>query len=58
MTVADGRLTTVREHRAGAGTMLSGTAAELYLCLWNRGAEVSESGTPVLERWRERQRVR
>ncbi len=58
MTVADGRLTTVREHRAGAQTTLTGTAAQLYLGLWNRGAEVSESGIPVLEHWRERQRVR
>ena len=32
--------------------------AELYLGLWNRGAEVTESGIPVLERWRERHRVR
>jgi uncharacterized protein (TIGR03083 family) len=58
MRVADGRLTTER-RLADAGSTLTGTAAELYLGLWNRGEQISESGQPgVLERWREVQRVR
>jgi uncharacterized protein (TIGR03083 family) len=58
MSVADGRLSTVREQLPDAGSVLRGTAAELYLGLWNRGTEIAESGEPVLERWHERQRVR
>jgi uncharacterized protein (TIGR03083 family) len=58
MSIADGRLTTVREERPGADTVLSGSAGQLYLGLWNRGGEITESGTPVLQRWRERQHVR
>jgi uncharacterized protein (TIGR03083 family) len=58
MTVAEGRLSTVREPRPDAGTVWTGSAAELYLGLWNRGSEVTESGAPVLAHWHERQRVR
>jgi len=59
MQVADGRLTTERRRRPDAGTALTGTAAQLYLGLWNRGAEITEQGVPgVLDRWREVQRVR
>jgi uncharacterized protein (TIGR03083 family) len=58
LTVADDRLTTVREELADVETVLTGSAAELYLGLWNRGEEITESGRPVLEQWRERQRVR
>ncbi len=37
---------------------LTGTAAELYLGLWNRGDELAVSGRPdLLERWRAVQRV-
>jgi uncharacterized protein (TIGR03083 family) len=57
LAVADERLTTVREQRDDADTVLTGSAAQLYLGLWNRGEEIAESGRPVLERWRERQRV-
>jgi uncharacterized protein (TIGR03083 family) len=56
-SVADGRLTTERRQRADAGTVLTGSAAQLYLGLWNRGAEISESGQPLLDRWREVQHV-
>jgi uncharacterized protein (TIGR03083 family) len=58
LTVADERLTTVREQRDDADTVLTGTAAQTYLGLWNRGSEITETGRPVLEHWRERQRVR
>ncbi|TDD68515.1 maleylpyruvate isomerase family mycothiol-dependent enzyme [Jiangella aurantiaca] len=48
---------------AGAGTPadaeLSGTAAQLYLGLWNRGDELTATGRPsVLRDWRDQVRVR
>lgn len=47
---------------AGSGTAaisMTGTAAQLYLGLWNRGDEIEVTGsTDVLERWRATQRVR
>jgi uncharacterized protein (TIGR03083 family) len=41
-------------------TRVAGTAAGLYLALWNRGTEVSVSGatSTLLDRWRGSQRVR
>ena len=59
MTVADDRLSTVRERREDAEATFYGTAAELYLGLWNRGTPIKTIGRPgVLETWRERQRIR
>jgi uncharacterized protein (TIGR03083 family) len=53
------RSTTVRERRPDAGATFTGTAAQLYLGLWNRGVEIIEAGRPgVLEAWRAGQRVR
>jgi uncharacterized protein (TIGR03083 family) len=53
------RLTTVREHRPDPEATFAGTAAQLYLGLWNRGAEITATGRPgVLEAWRKGQRVR
>jgi len=38
---------------------ITGTAAELYLALWNRGDAVAGTGRPgVLEQWHATQRVR
>ena len=43
---------------AAADATITGTAAELYLALWNRGDEVHAAGRPdVLDRWRASQRV-
>jgi uncharacterized protein (TIGR03083 family) len=40
-------------------TVFTGSAAQLYLGLWNRGTEITATGrTEVLDRWREVQRVR
>lgn len=36
---------------------LSGTAAQLYLGLWNRGNEIHQEGVDVLSFWRERLRI-
>lgn len=59
VTVADDRLRTARERSDDAQAAFHGTAAELYLGLWNRGSEIKSTGRPgVLETWRERQRIR
>jgi uncharacterized protein (TIGR03083 family) len=56
--VDGGRLTTTREHPGNADATFAGTAAQLYLGLWNRGAEITATGRPgVLESWRAGQRV-
>jgi uncharacterized protein (TIGR03083 family) len=53
------RLTTTREHRPDADATFAGTAAQLYLGLWNRGAEIAPTGRPdVLPAWQSGQRVR
>jgi uncharacterized protein (TIGR03083 family) len=48
-------------ERAGgesAAATITGTAADLYLAFWNRGAGVEATGrTDLLERWRTSQRV-
>lgn len=59
LAVADDRLVTERVRRAAADAALTGTAAQLYLGLWNRGDEITGSGRPgLLAQWREVQRVR
>lgn len=58
MRVADGRLTTERHFGSDADVTFAGTAAQLYLGLWNRGDEMTATGrSDVLDRWRARQRV-
>ena len=59
LAVADERLTTTPGvDPSGADTTLSGTAAQLYLGLWNRGDEIVATGdVDVLTRWHEVQRV-
>jgi hypothetical protein len=42
----------------GAAATITGSAAEVYLALWNRGEEIEVAGRAhVLERWRATQRV-
>lgn len=36
---------------------LSGTAAQLYLGLWNRGEEIEQEGVDVLDFWHDRMRI-
>lgn len=44
---------------SAADAVFSGTAAQLYLGLWNRGTEITSAGrTDVLDRWHQVQRVR
>jgi hypothetical protein len=54
LSAGDGRTTSsVGEPAAGAADVeLSGTAAQVYLALWNRGDEVSCTDPALLERWR------
>ncbi len=41
-----------------AGARLNGSAAALYLALWNRGDDITVEGKPeMLARWHETQRV-
>ncbi len=55
------RLSVAPDDAAGAEAVaatITGSAAEVYLALWNRGEEVEVAGRPdVLERWRTTQRV-
>ncbi len=53
------RLTVAPDGAAvDADAEFDGTAAQLYLALWNRGDEAGAAGRPdVLERWRAAQRV-
>jgi uncharacterized protein (TIGR03083 family) len=53
------RLTTIRQGCPHVDTTFAGTAAQLYLGLWNRGADITETGRPsALEAWRKGQRIR
>jgi uncharacterized protein (TIGR03083 family) len=53
------RLTTTREQLPDAEATVTGSAAQLYLGLWNRGDEITATGRAgVLEAWRAGQRVR
>lgn len=36
---------------------IEGTAVELYLALWNRGAQIRWEGRDVLSLWRDRMKV-
>jgi hypothetical protein len=59
MTIAEGRVSTERLRTQGADTVLTGTAAQLYLGLWNRGDEIVATGRDgFVERWHEVQRIR
>lgn len=49
--------TTQRGDLGGADTVLSGSAVDLYLRLWNRGGTVTEQGEPLLEAWADGQRI-
>ena len=52
----DGATTTPRALE-GPDTVLRGSATQLYLGLWNRGAEVHEEGEPLLVLWSAGHRV-
>ncbi len=66
MSVADGcsewtsgsRVDSGDDDAPDADARLTGSAAALYLALWNRGDEIDVRGNrEVLDRWRETQRI-
>jgi uncharacterized protein (TIGR03083 family) len=57
MRVGPEPVVTTREAAADPDVRLSGTAARLYLGLWNRGDEVAASGAEFLPQWREASRI-
>ncbi len=60
LSVAEDALTVTPGHvEADVDARWTGTAAQLYLGLWNRGEEITVDGDPdPLHRWRTRHRVR
>jgi uncharacterized protein (TIGR03083 family) len=60
LSVAEEALTVTAGQAVGdVDAHWTGTAAQLYLGLWNRGEEITVDGDPeLLHRWRGRQRVR
>lgn len=57
LRVSDNPVTTLRERTTDADVTLTGTAAGLYLGLWNRGDELAASDQGFLARWREQLRI-
>lgn len=58
LRVSEDPVVTTVGDTAGPDAILSGTAAELYLGLWNRGDEISVTGREqVLDQWRSQVRV-
>jgi uncharacterized protein (TIGR03083 family) len=58
LRIGEGPVLTTREAAEPADVNLTGTAAQLYLALWNRGEEIEVTGRPGwLETWREQMRV-
>ncbi|HEX7738564.1 MAG TPA: maleylpyruvate isomerase family mycothiol-dependent enzyme [Marmoricola sp.] len=58
MTIGPDPVVTTRERVADPDTVLSGTATQLYLGLWNRGDEFAVTGADFLRLWRDRMTVR
>ncbi|MBE7162609.1 MAG: maleylpyruvate isomerase family mycothiol-dependent enzyme [Williamsia herbipolensis] len=60
LSVAEDALTVTPGHAdVDVDARWTGTAAQLYLGLWNRGEEITVDGDPdLLHRWRSRHRVR
>jgi uncharacterized protein (TIGR03083 family) len=58
VTIGTGTPVTSSETTPEPDAVLTGSAADLYLGLWNRGDEIAELGrAPVLGLWREKMRV-
>ncbi len=59
ITVGPGAPVTVQGAAGHADATLTGSAAALYLGLWNRGDEIAEHGLePILGRWHDKVRIR
>lgn len=57
LQVSEQPVVTTRGSLARPDATIRGTAAELYLALWNRGDEVHVEGADILSLWREKFRV-
>jgi uncharacterized protein (TIGR03083 family) len=59
LRVGDGPIVTTPGGTARPGAVLSGTAVQLYLSLWNRADELTTDGRPdLVDQWRRQVRVR
>ena len=59
LTIGDGPIVTAPGASGRPDAVFSGTAAQLYLSLWNRADEITADGRPdVLDQWRRHVRVR
>lgn len=59
LTISSAPVLVELDVRMETDATLRGTAAQLYLGLWNRGDEIATSGRPgVIDQWRQQQRVR
>lgn len=57
MTIGADPVVTTRTRAEHADSVLRGTAAQLYLGLWNRGDEVATEGAEFWPQWREQMTV-
>ena len=59
LRVGDGPIVTAPGAAGRPGAVVSGTAAQLYLSLWNRADELTADGRPELvDQWRRQVRIR
>jgi uncharacterized protein (TIGR03083 family) len=57
MRISAEPVVTTRDRAPAADVVLTGTAAQLYLGLWNRGDELDATDPAFLDHWREQMRV-
>lgn len=57
MTISPDPVVTERGRSETPDTVLSGTAVQLYLGLWNRGREITGTGLDLLDEWRTTLRI-
>lgn len=58
LTIGPDRIRTEPGLTSDCDATFSGTAAGLYVGMWNRGDDFVATGTPVLDEWRAQQQVR
>ena len=57
--IGDGPIVTTPGETGPAEVVFSGTAAQLYLSLWNRADEITTNGrSDVVDEWRSQVRIR
>jgi uncharacterized protein (TIGR03083 family) len=59
LRISDGPVVTTPGRTGRPATVLSGTAVQVYLSLWNRAEELATEGRPdVVDQWRRQVRIR